>query len=700
MKRRDFITNIALAAGGVSRPARSWARTMAQTQESPSQIKRVLVMFKCHFDLGFIDTQAGVIRKYFEQYYPRAIQIAKTMRDSGEDHYVWTTGSWLLYEYLQQAASEQRSRMEQAVREGDIAWHALPFNWQTELLDRSMISGAIGLSKALDRRFGRATTGAKMTDVPGHTRGLVGPLAENGVKFLDIGVNSASTPPEVPSLFVWKDSDGNSLVMMYHHKAYGGVVRVPGSDLAVAIEVRNDNSGPHTIPEIQKIYGMLRQEFPNASVRAANLSEIANAVDPFRNNLPVVTQEIGDTWIYGAGSDPVKVARYREVVRLRRGWIANGQFKVADATDLALLRKLSLAAEHTWGTDTKTWLDFDHYTPHDLAQMLDRPNYRTVETSWAEKRDDIDQGVATLPGSLREEALQHLAALKPVRPLTSELKPHPFGEPIEAMHFTLALDPKTGAIRGMRSKSSGREWASAEHPLALFAYQTLSKQDYDRFLASYVTSKADWAPKDFGKPNIQHFGAQSRTWLPTLTNCWVGRDARGHRVVAQLRIEDDVSERASLVAWPKNMYLEIILPDAEPLVQLNFSWFNKAANRLPEAMWLTFRPNAPETQNWILRKTDQTISPFDVVAGGNRHMHALSDGLTYQDAQGSLSIETLDAPVVALGEQSPIYFSNARPDIAKGIHFSLFNNGWGTNYIQWFGEDMRFRFTVSDKASI
>jgi len=50
--------------------------------------------------------------------------------------------------------------------------------------------------------------------------------------------------------------------------------------------------------------------------------------------------------------------------------------------------------------------------------------------------------------------------------------------------------------------------------------------------------------------------------------------------------------------------------------------------------------------------------------------------------------------LLALGEKSPIYFSNSQPDASKGIHFSLFNNGWGTNYIQWFGEDMRYRFAI------
>jgi hypothetical protein len=95
-----------------------------------------------------------------------------------------------------------------------------------------------------------------------------------------------------------------------------------------------------------------------------------------------------------------------------------------------------------------------------------------------------------------------------------------------------------------------------------------------------------------------------------------------------------------------------------------------------------------------LEKVGSLVSPFDVVRGGNRQMHAVSSALHYQDAQGSLSIETLDAPVVALGEKSPIGYSTDQPDIAKGIHFSLYNNAWGTNYIQWFGEDTSFRFVL------
>ncbi|MES1261952.1 MAG: DUF5054 domain-containing protein [Acidobacteriota bacterium] len=696
MNRREFTSRL---AGGLALARAGGAS--AQPAEPDSGVTRVLVMFKCHFDAGFVDTQAAILRRYFTQHFPLAIRTANALRQAGgEERYVWTTGSWLLYEYLEQAGPADRQRMERAIAQGDIAWHALPFTWQTELLDPSAITGALGFSKSLDRRFGRTTTGAKMTDVPGHTRGLIAPLAASGVTFLDIGVNAASTPPDVPPLFVWKDPAGASIVMMYHRLEYGGVVRVPQSDVAVAVEVRDDNLGPHTREEIHRIYAELRRRFPKASIQASNLTEIAHAVQPHRASLPVLTQEIGDTWIYGVASDPVKLARFREVLRLRTEWIGQGKLQPGDKTDLAFLARFALGAEHTWGTDTKTWLDFDHYTPDALASMLDQPKYRTVTGSWVEKRADIDQGIAALPPALRGEALARVAALKRLAPATSQLQTHDASTAIEAAHFTIGLDPATGAITRLRGKSGNRDWASAEHPLAAFSYQTLSKADYDRFLASYITVQTDWAPKDFGKPNIESFGALSRIWNTRLTKCMAGENAREHRIVAHLRIENGGAPASPVTAWPADLYLELVLPKAEPVVYCNLTWFGKRANRLPEAMWLSFHPAVRQERNWLLSKSGGTVSPFDVVSRGNRHMHALSGGLSYKDERGTFTLDTLDAPLVVLGERSPIFFSNAQPDLSKGFHFSLFNNGWGTNYVQWFGEDMRYRFVLKPGSAI
>src|SRR5713226_479035 len=537
MRRREFIKSVVGSALLWKAPALLALQSSSIPPAPDPEVKRVLVMFKCHFDAGFVDTQAAVVHRYFTEYFPRAMDLASHLRQSGNYRYVWTTGSWLLYEYLEQATPEERTRMEKAISAGDIAWHALPFTWQTELMDGSMISGGIGLSRTLDRRFGKSTTGAKMSDVPGHTRGLIAPLAAQGVKFLDIGVNDASTPAEVPPLFLWKDPGGSALVVMYHH-GYGGVMRVPDSDLAIAMVVRNDNSGPHTLEEIHMTYSTLGDRFPNAQISPASLTEIANAVEPHRGSLPVLTSEIGDTWIHGVASDPLKLARYREVARLRQGWLAQGKLGVGDATDVALLRHLLLEVEHTWGTDTKTWLDFDHYTPSDLATMLETKNYKVVRFSWQEKRQDLFAGTATLPSPLREQAETAVRNLEAVPPRLAYPSPHPAGSEIETAHFIVGIDPKSGAIRRLRNKKSGREWASSEHPLALFSYQTLSQQDYSRFFDSYVVSDEDWAKKDFGKPNIERFGAKSQEWLSSLEELQLDEDEDGHHLLARLAVHD------------------------------------------------------------------------------------------------------------------------------------------------------------------
>jgi hypothetical protein len=695
MKRRDFMKAMTAAGTGLLLDAGSRFALHAEDAEPDPGVKRVLVMFKCHFDAGFIDTQYNVVHKrYFDKFFPEAIEIARAANAGGKRRYVWTTGSWLLYEYLDQASPADRKTMEEAIRRGDIAWHALPFNWQTEMIDPSMIEGSLALSRSLDQRFGTVTTGTKMTDVPGHTRGIIPPLAKHGVTFLEVGVNGASAYAEVPPVFLWEDPSGASMAVMYHHE-YGGVARVPGSDLALATCVRMDNSGPHTPQEIASIYADLAAQFPNAEITASNLSEMANALKPYHGKLPVVTEEIGDTWIYGCASDPLKVARYREVARLREKWIAQGAFQVGDATDLQLLRHVLLEPEHTWGVAANHWLDLDNYEPAGLARMLDTKNYRVVEFSWIEKRQDLMDGVATLPETLREEAQLAIASLAPSWPFVSpKAVAHPAGELIETGHFILEIDAKTGAITRLRNKAAGREWASAQNPIALFTYQTLSQEDYRRYQANYLVAKSPWALEDFGKPGIERFGARSEDWQPVSADVSVEETAEAHRVLARLHFKDEEAFVSGRASFPRTAFLELLLPKAEPAIHLSLSWFGKPATRLPEALWLTFNPIVADQKGWTLDKSGEWISPFDVAPSGNRHMHGLQKGFAYKEGANRFAVETIDAPVVALGARDPLHFSNDQPDLSKGLHACLFNNAWGTNYIMWYGEDVCARFVV------
>src|SRR5512133_28581 len=228
--------------------------TSSVSNPSTPAVERIHLIFKTHLDVGFTDFAAHVVSNYFNHYIPKAIELADALRQSGsQDRFVWTTGSWLIYEYLEQADAAGRKRMEEAIAHGDIAWHALPFTTHSENMDPDLFRFGLTLSKELDQRFGKHTIAAKMTDVPGHTRGIVPLLAEAGVEFLHIGVNGASTPPDVPPVFIWRDPpSAREVMVMYHKGSYGDLMLVPNLADAIAFAHTGDNLGPQSVEQLQQ----------------------------------------------------------------------------------------------------------------------------------------------------------------------------------------------------------------------------------------------------------------------------------------------------------------------------------------------------------------------------------------------------------------------------------------------------------------
>ena len=166
------------------------------------------------------------------------------------------------------------------------------------------------------------------------------------------------------------------------------------------------------------------------------------------DELPVVTEELGDTWIHGVATDPYKTAAYYELLRLRDEW----EKEEPEAVDSPAWRDfcggLLMVCEHSWGRDVKRWLsdwrnwekqDFyrarerDHITPEDVmpaGELLreftlhNEPtfvqglcSYKLMEESWAEQRGYIEEAVAALPEKWRQRAIERLDTLRPKAPV-------------------------------------------------------------------------------------------------------------------------------------------------------------------------------------------------------------------------------------------------------------------------------------------
>lgn len=180
-----------------------------QAQEINPEVEKVYVSFKTHLDVGFTDWSSIVTDRYVNEFIPKALDLSERLAaEETGDRYVWTTGSWLIWKYLQTASQDNVQRMEAAIRRGDIVWNAVPYTVESEALNEDIYDTMLLLAKKLDEKYGKKTIAAKMTDVPGHTRSIIRPMNHAGIEFLHIGVNPASQVPAVPEFCLWRDGGG------------------------------------------------------------------------------------------------------------------------------------------------------------------------------------------------------------------------------------------------------------------------------------------------------------------------------------------------------------------------------------------------------------------------------------------------------------------------------------------------------------
>ena len=706
----------------------------------------VHLVAKTHLDLGFTHLAGEVAQRYADDFFPRAIATAEALAErpgpadgtaeGGRPRLVWTTGSWILREALERRGSTARQRaVAAAVERGHLAWHGLPLTFHTELADADLLRHGLSISRRLDERFGRRTLAAKMTDVPGHTRSLVPLLAEAGIRFLHLGVNPAWPVPAVPPAFRWRSPDGAEVVVAYSAGGYGGDVVVEGCDAALAFLHAGDNLGPPSAEEVVTAHAEAAARHPGAEVRASTLDAFAadllasGALDA----LPVVTAEIGDPWLFGAGSDPQKVSRYRRLLAARTRFRDRLDPAVLDAVQDRLL----LVAEHTWGLDQKVVLPTEvAWDDAELARLRATPAGRRFEASWAEQRAYVDEaadllaaavptagdaalrddetglGVDDLDGDgtvavadgvdLGVDDLDGDGAVPAADGLTADVGP-----------WTVRFDPGTGAIVGLVHRG-GRVLADADHPLGLLSHQTFSAADYHRFYAGLTPTPEDrwWAVRDNTKPGIDAAGATAGHLVARATGTrWRARPDGGVEVVVRVgfpsgrpgapplaRLHWTITARAGERSGPvEGGGAGANGIEADGLrVSLRVGWPAKPATRLPEATWLTWNPVVADPSAWTIDKLGQAVSPLDVVRRGGRALHAAGPGgLRCTGADGDVRIETPDAPLVAPGRPNLLDADPPVPDLAGGWHVLLHDNCWGTNFPMWNEGPAAFTVTLT-----
>jgi hypothetical protein len=647
---------------------------------SDPAIQRVVMTWKNHLDVGFTASEAKVVHDATRWLLPTAAALGKRLREAdGQARCCWTVPSWIAWHALETLEGAQLATVEAGFAAGDLAWHGLPFTCHSELMDAGLAAWGLSLSQRLDARFGRRTRCAKQTDVPGHSLGLIGPLADAGIEVLHVGVNWMSAMPDVPPAFRWRDPAGREVVVLYEG-GYGDFARLPGDPAALLWQMVGDNMEVPSEADVRAAWTAAAARFPGAAISAGRMDDWAG--DDLRAraaSLPVVTGEIGDSWIHGTGTDPWKTQRLRTLLRLRRRWQAEGRFGPGSPGWDGFHEHLLLVAEHTWGVSmaAHTWHDEQHWNNADFARIRRRGCWRLAEASWQEQRDHIDAALAGLEPGLVQEVEAACAGLAPAPRTAKAARTAAAGEPLTVGSTTLTVD-RRGALTSLLH--AGVERVAAGGVLGLLRYRTYDDSDCRRYIREYARCQEDWLLAEFAKRGLAGSQAVSRWWEPELRSLSVD----GPRIALELAF---APEAVALAGAPASV--ELVYEIGEHRLDAHLAWSGKHPTRLPEALWWTFQPQVADPASWRLDKLGASVDPAGTVARGGRWLHGISEGATADG--GRLRFTSPDAHLVALGEPLLYAFPDRQPDPAGGLHLNLVNNLWGTNFPMWCGDDLAFR---------
>lgn len=678
-------------------------------------MKKVIVVSKTHLDLGFTDYAEAIRQKYIHTFIPNAVALAEQVNTGGKKRFVWTTGSWILKEALAHGTPEETAALRRAIQNGDVAPHALPFTTHTELLDADTLEYGLSVVEELDRLRGRKTVAAKMTDVPGHTRALVPFLAQHGIKLLHVGVNGASAVPKVPPCFLWR-SGGQEIVVIYSGD-YGGAFSCGLVDEILYFDHTRDNRGTPAPQKMLARFQEIEKAYPGYLVEAGTMDEFADVLWEQRARLPVVTDEIGDTWIHGAASDPYKSAALRELMALKAGWLQDGSLTRGSAEYTAFSDKLLCVAEHTCGMDSKMYLsDYENYLKPDFvrARRADRVrvrypfrgfsqnlvtawnrmtgeykpgSYRAIEKSWAEQRGYLDQALGALSPVHRAAAEAALLKLRPSAPekitgSAGALRPFRCG----------AWRMQLNAHGGIGRLACGGQIVLRENDAPAVEYRAYDDRDYAFWFAHYsrnLKQNAVWAVPDFGRPLLQYARGKYRAgrFFYRLQQAVCLEETPGRvRLAADLVCSEDLCTQQGA---PRQIRILYCL--TEKGLQFDVQWFGKDACRLSEAIFLHLFPAG----SLRLQKLGAWIDPKQVVSMGGKKLHAVQ-AVQVETPGGRFCLKNRHAPLVSPGCGKILEYDDRVEDTAKdGLTFVLYDNVWGTNFPLWYGENAAFSFSLT-----
>lgn len=727
-----------------------------------SRVEQIIVVCKTHFDIGYSDRVAEVLKYYRTTMMDRALDLIDRSKElPPEQQFIWTCPGWVFDRIVEDwpgQTAERRQRLDRAVKAGRVVAHALPFSIEAELLwPEEFARGYRFADRAVSRYGMPLRRGAKTSDVPSQSRALATGLAHGGVRFMHIGCNWPSGYVHgLPPLFWWEGPDGSRVLTMYStiygsctalwpfgggEDPYIGHNLLPPADWPYktwpAIIVTLDNSGPPTLDAVRSLFAEAFEKLPGVKVRMGTLDDIADAILAEKPELPAVRGETPDTWIHGCMSDPGGMRHARNVHPLipavevldtqlcRWGVQAEAHAEeVAKAFEQSLLY-----SEHTWGIGQS----IDVYGK--AFQELPADKYQKLEASWEDKTNYIRNAAGIVSSRLNAGLSALVKAVDTEGPRVLVYNPLPWrrsgivdidgasfhAKDVPALGYRTFPPPPATVSTSLSGDTLENEFMRVKLDpvhgvIASLVDKRTGREWVDRSaeygLGQYLNERFQTSQTE-GYCRAYQQGRWGDHLHPGMSKPGLPADVRYRRASGSngsMHLARQGETLTGTLQMPGDVNnhlpatsLRVTLREGAAYLEFELTIKDKAKDNWPEADWLCM-PFRLESPQFHIARTLGVMDPSrDILTGSNRHMYAVGAGLTITGSDGAgISLCPMDHPLISLDTPGIWKFSLDFVPKKPVIFLNLYNNQWNTNYRYWYSGSWssRVRIWFGDQLAV
>lgn len=702
----------------------------------------IWVVFKTHCDLGYTQSVEAVNEKYRVAMMENAIKLIEADRAKPEsERFKWSIAGWPMARNILGPKQDpaRKAKIEQALREGSIAVHALPATIHTEVFDVEDYTRSLGYSSQIARAYGHPLPIAcKMTDVPAHGWFLPTLLHHAGVRFIEIAGNYSNRSPLLPRLFWWEGPDGSRVLCNYVASRGEPIYSsgpIPPKDWParnyLGIVMTHDNEGPPSPHEVEAVRQTVAKQVPGAKLHFATLDDFAKAVLAESPDLPVIRADMPDPWIHGVSSMPIESGIARKVRPLLPALeLLDSELRARGLTTAPLAGLLAdayensmLYAEHTWGANTPGWGFFspdgvnrgtERYLYGDAFRKARASGYYTkFEASFDDHRAFILKCEATAQAGLKARLDLLAKSVKQEGSRAVVFNPLPWkrsGTVEIAGKTYFAKDVPPGGYLTL-SATSDKPALSDLSGTLLETPHFRATFDLERGGISSLVEKATGRQMiDRSSPYalcqfLHERFSNAQTWDYYHRYCLMNNSAWGTvkpNMPADAKYAALTPGKWTLSATREATGAKVVLtagdtlglakghsiafsfPNHNASIEVAWSVTDKTPDPIPEGGWLCFPFAAKNSRHTIGRLGGPIDFAKDIIPGANRRLLGVATGAAVTDADGAgAALCSPDAPAMSFGEPGLWKYSYDFVPNNGSVFVHLYNNMWNTNFPNW-----------------